>query len=116
LRDNFPPPALIKRRRSLSIPPHSFTAFASLITDIAPKIWCLKASANLHIVMLRKILQSPMDFFDRTPVGRIISRFSKDIDVVDSLLPMFLCSCVYCGAMVNDLASSKPREDEIVTN
>jgi ABC-type multidrug transport system fused ATPase/permease subunit len=37
--------------------------------------------------MLEHILTSTMAFFDTTPVGRIINRFSKDIDEVDLMIP-----------------------------
>ena len=30
--------------------------------------------------MLKSIMNSPMAFFDKTPSGRIINRFSKDMD------------------------------------
>jgi len=28
-----------------------------------------------------------MELFDTTPLGRILSRYSKDVDTVDSVLP-----------------------------
>ena len=43
----------------------------------------LSASRELHNGMLRNIMACPMSFFETTPVGRIVTRFSSDIDVVD---------------------------------
>ncbi|XP_041047617.1 ATP-binding cassette sub-family C member 12 [Carcharodon carcharias] len=47
----------------------------------------LKASSTLHDNVFRKIIHSPMKFFDTTPIGRIINRFSKDMDEIDVRLP-----------------------------
>uniref|UniRef100_A0A8L0DUH8 ATP-binding cassette sub-family C member 5 n=1 Tax=Oncorhynchus mykiss TaxID=8022 RepID=A0A8L0DUH8_ONCMY len=47
----------------------------------------LHASSKLHDTMFRNILNSPMSFFDTTPTGRMVNRFSKDQDEVDTMLP-----------------------------
>ena len=50
-------------------------------------IGTLRASVSLHDHMLRHIMSSTMAFFDTTPLGRIINRFSKDFDEVDLMIP-----------------------------
>ena len=45
-------------------------------------------SRVLHNKMLFNVLRSPMSFFDTTPLGRILNRFSKDIYTVDELIPI----------------------------
>ncbi len=58
----------------------------------------LQASTKLHNTMLERILRSPMSFFDTTPLGRILNRFSKDVDILDVTIPMnlrMLCNQLY---------------------
>ena len=35
---------------------------------------------QVHQLVLKSIMNSPMAFFDVTPSGRILNRFSKDMD------------------------------------
>lgn len=46
----------------------------------------LTAATNLHGNVLHQMLHSPMSFFDTTPLGRILNRFSKDIDILDMFI------------------------------
>jgi ATP-binding cassette subfamily C (CFTR/MRP) protein 1 len=41
----------------------------------------------LHNSILAALLRSPMSYFDETPTGRLLNRFSKDINTVDEQLP-----------------------------
>ncbi|XP_077545768.1 multidrug resistance protein mrp-7-like [Haemaphysalis longicornis] len=43
-----------------------------------------KTSRSLHDQMLAGVLWSPVSFFDACPRGRILNRFSADMDAVDS--------------------------------
>ncbi|KAF9104630.1 hypothetical protein BGX29_001523 [Mortierella sp. GBA35] len=45
-----------------------------------------RAAKVLHQRALQNIFRAPTSFFDTTPLGRIINRFSKDVDATDNLL------------------------------
>ncbi|KAG0282510.1 Multidrug resistance-associated protein 1 [Linnemannia gamsii] len=47
----------------------------------------IRTSRQLHDRLADKVLRLPMSFFDTTPVGRIVNRFSTDMDNLDSELP-----------------------------
>ncbi|GMF25854.1 unnamed protein product [Phytophthora lilii] len=49
---------------------------------------CIRSSKNLHNELFRRVLSAPVNlYFDVTPVGRILNRFSNDLDQMDSILP-----------------------------
>ncbi|ORZ04563.1 ABC transporter type 1, transmembrane domain-containing protein [Lobosporangium transversale] len=43
----------------------------------------LAASRSLHQQLLHKIVRAKVRFFDTTPIGRIVNRFSSDISTID---------------------------------
>ncbi|KAL4648167.1 canalicular multispecific organic anion transporter 2 isoform X2 [Arapaima gigas] len=45
------------------------------------------AARKLHFGLLENKFHTPQSFYDTTPIGRIINRFSKDIYVIDEVLP-----------------------------
>ncbi|CAN7943627.1 unnamed protein product [Ixodes pacificus] len=50
----------------------------------------LNASKSLHESILYRVVRAPMWFFDTTPLGRILNRFTKDLDQADYYLPMVM--------------------------
>ena len=47
---------------------------------------------QVHNLMLNSIMNSPMAFFDVTPSGQILNRFSKDMDESESIaMNNFIC-------------------------
>ncbi|KAF8940207.1 hypothetical protein BGZ47_007831 [Haplosporangium gracile] len=47
----------------------------------------IRASELLHRNFLTKIMRLPMSFFDTTPLGRVLNRFSSDFVSIDDRLP-----------------------------
>lgn len=43
-------------------------------------------SVNLHRRAIERVMRAPMSMFDTTPLGRIMNRFSKDMDTIDNTL------------------------------
>ncbi|CAI4045668.1 hypothetical protein SKDZ_12G0420 [Saccharomyces kudriavzevii ZP591] len=57
------------------------------LRSIVMLLYCsIRGSKKLHENMAKSVIRSPMVFFETTPVGRIINRFSSDMDAVDSSL------------------------------
>ncbi len=49
----------------------------------------LRASRSLHSQLTEKILRAPIKFFERTPMGRLVNRFSKDMKDIDMEVAQF---------------------------
>lgn len=60
----------------------------------------LRSSATLLRDALHNVLRGPSSFFDTVPIGRILSRFSGDVDTMDSRLPMSIGQWLPCCSRV----------------
>uniref|UniRef100_A0A673H1H8 ABC-type glutathione-S-conjugate transporter n=1 Tax=Sinocyclocheilus rhinocerous TaxID=307959 RepID=A0A673H1H8_9TELE len=56
-------------------------------TTVAISLGGIIASRHLHLDLLNNVLHSPMSFFESTPSGNLLNRFSKEIDAIDCMIP-----------------------------
>ncbi|KAF5894747.1 multidrug resistance-associated protein 1, partial [Clarias magur] len=71
--------------------------------SISVSIGGILASRFLHETMLYNVLRSPMSFFERTPSGNLVNRFSKETDTIDSVIPSIIK--MFLGSLFNVLGS-----------
>lgn len=62
----------------------------SYLSTLALSLGCIYSAKFLHDTLVHYTLRWPMELFDITPLGRIVNRFSKDVDTVDNTLPLNL--------------------------
>ena len=65
-------------------------ALAVLTSSFCLALGSKIASRYLHQSLLVNIMHLPMAFFETTPLGRIVNRFSKDISTIDDQVPTTL--------------------------
>ena len=66
------------------------------IGSLMKSLGAIRATLGLHHSVLLNVLASPMSFFDMTPIGRVVNRFSKDVDVLDTVIPMIIGMFLGC--------------------
>ncbi|CAJ0640522.1 438_t:CDS:10 [Entrophospora sp. SA101] len=73
----------------------------------------LSASKKFHTALVDQILKAKIRFFDTTPIGRIMNRFSKDMETIDqdlSPILMFLIhSCFATAAVIFAISLVMPQ-------
>ncbi|PPQ69785.1 hypothetical protein CVT26_014173 [Gymnopilus dilepis] len=63
----------------------------------------LQASRRLFIALIQRLTRAPARFFDVTPIGRILNRFTTDINTIDNALQASARTCL--GGVLNFIAS-----------
>ncbi|RKP10579.1 multi drug resistance-associated protein MRP [Thamnocephalis sphaerospora] len=77
------------------------TAIILMLQMFVLYVFCAYRSAKVtHEATLLGVIRSPMSFFDTTPLGRILNRFSKDQVTVDESLPRSFYSFIRTGYQV----------------
>ncbi|KAH3676265.1 hypothetical protein WICMUC_002142 [Wickerhamomyces mucosus] len=64
------------------------SGFFTLGRTIFMWVFCaIRSSTVLHNNMAKSVLRAPMSYFETTPIGRIMNRFSSDMNKIDERLP-----------------------------
>ncbi|CAG2179525.1 unnamed protein product, partial [Oppiella nova] len=66
-----------------------------LIFFMVQRTGAVIAAGVLHKDMLSCILRTPLSFFDVTPSGRIINRFNRDVEQIDTRIPWCLSEVLF---------------------
>ncbi|KAG0286585.1 Canalicular multispecific organic anion transporter 1, partial [Dissophora globulifera] len=76
-----------------------------VIVNYTIEVICgIRASKVIYDRLLSRVLRLPMSFFDVTPMGRIVNRFSSDVYAIDNQLPeewnnLFACTAIISGTL-----------------
>lgn len=58
-----------------------------IIRQVLNVYWGRNASIVIHASLMESVARATTSFFDMTPMGRLLTRFSKDIGLIDQMLP-----------------------------
>lgn len=102
--DDLPPPVVnVKPWLTIYLLISLAGAFSVLCYIALGYYASLQASRSLFTSLLRRLTRAPVRFFDVTPIGRILNRFTTDINTIDGALQGSAQSCL--SGILNFLAS-----------
>ncbi|KAK8981611.1 hypothetical protein V6N11_028021 [Hibiscus sabdariffa] len=76
-----------------------FSTLLLLLRSLAVVTLGIRSSKSLFSQLLNSLFRAPMSFYDSTPLGRILSRVSVDLSIVDLDVPFSLVFA--CAATMN---------------
>ncbi|KAF7552016.1 hypothetical protein G7046_g7549 [Stylonectria norvegica] len=75
-------------------------ALAALIRDLWLFLGSLTASKRIHNHLISSITRARFKFFDVTPLGQLMNRFSKDLEAVDQEIAPVAIGVISCGLSI----------------
>lgn len=78
--------------------------FTVFLATLSLFLATLEAARYLHNDFLTKVIRARPCFFDVTPIGRLINRFSNDVNEIDNDFPATLrafASCIFSVSTPN---------------
>ncbi|XP_042505971.1 ABC transporter C family member 10-like [Macadamia integrifolia] len=66
------------------------STFVMLFRLLAAVVLCIQTSKSIFSQLLNSLFRAPMSFYDSTPLGRILTRVSSDLSIVDLDVPFSL--------------------------
>ena len=71
-----------------------------IVRAVSLVLGSLIAAGSLQKSLLTTVLRLPMSFFDSQPTGRLLNRFTKDVEAVDTSLQSSISSFLSCSVSV----------------
>ena len=68
-----------------------------------------RGASRIFVLMLSKVLYAPMSYFDTTPIGRLMNRFTYDTETLDVTLVMNMtvlmtsCGWLFTGIILQSI-------------
>ncbi|RBR25140.1 uncharacterized protein FIESC28_02048 [Fusarium coffeatum] len=72
-------------------------ALAALFRDLWVFLGSLTASKSIHDRLIASVTRAKFKFFDVTPLGQLMNRFSKDLEAVDQEIAPVAIGVISCG-------------------
>ncbi|KAJ4251970.1 Transporter of the ATP-binding cassette (ABC) [Fusarium torreyae] len=72
-------------------------ALAALFRDLWVFLGSLTASKRIHDRLIASVTRAKFKFFDVTPLGQLMNRFSKDLEAVDQEIAPVAIGVISCG-------------------
>jgi len=60
------------------------------IRVLALSLSALRGSRSIHDAMSSRVMRAPLAFFERTPIGVVLNRFSSDVETIDQVSVVWL--------------------------
>ncbi|KAF9194402.1 Canalicular multispecific organic anion transporter 2 [Haplosporangium sp. Z 11] len=94
------PPSLVLFLGVYTLLTFVYVLLYMVVVWLALAVARIRASETIHANLLDRILHAPIAFFDTTPLGRIINRFTSDIFSVDIRIPNKIIDVLIFGVSV----------------